>query len=219
MAEVKTYPSRRALLAASAALLAMLATPAAGLTVNGYSAADNDRFASGYPTAPVPSTSSSFLGAGYDWSGVGWLTTNGKKCFALLGPCDALIANHYPLGVSSTAQFLSASGQVESDTVAAQPGVHSGYTNDLAVATLASPIPASDNITYYSILFEGYNPNSYVGDNVLSMARGQTTAWGNTAGDPSWDGTKSPPPDNSCPGQPHPTDPIPRTTSLTGTTR
>ena len=59
----------------AAALLAMLATPAPGLTINGYSTADNDRFVSGYPNAPVANTSSSFLGAGYDWSGVGWLST------------------------------------------------------------------------------------------------------------------------------------------------
>ena len=38
----------------------------------GYSDADNNRFASGYPNNPVPNTSPSFIGAGYDWSGVGW---------------------------------------------------------------------------------------------------------------------------------------------------
>jgi len=58
---------------------------APGLTINGYSNARDDRFASGYPNAPVANSSSTFIGAGYNWSGVGWLSTNDTHSFALLG--------------------------------------------------------------------------------------------------------------------------------------
>ena len=182
MAEVKTSPGRLALLAASAALLAMLATPAAALTINGYSTADNSRFVSGYPNAPVSNTSSSFLGAGYDWSGVGWLSANSNECFALLGPDTILIANHYKPVLPSTVQFFSTDGQLKAYTVVDEPGKHDyPWTNDLIVGTLASPIPASDNVNYYSILFQGYNANSYVNDNLLLYGSGDSVGWNQLA--------------------------------------
>ena len=111
--------------AAAAALLALLASPAAGLDVNGYSDADNNRFASGYPNNPVPNTSPSFIGAGYDWSGVGWNAANSNQSFALLGPNSVLIANHYPpdLTKSPVIDFLSSSGTL-SDPVVDEPGSH-----------------------------------------------------------------------------------------------
>ncbi len=148
-------------------LAALSATPAAALTINGFTAAGNERFASGYPGAPVANTSSSFIGAGYNWSGVGWTAGSSNWSFALLGPDQVLIANHVRGDVGPTIQFTNASGQVFNFTVASEQGTHSGYTNDLATATLATPIPASDNIQYYSILFQGYAPATYVGDNLL----------------------------------------------------
>jgi hypothetical protein len=33
----------------------------------------------------VPNSDPSFIGAGYDWSGVGWATTNPNAGYALLG--------------------------------------------------------------------------------------------------------------------------------------
>jgi hypothetical protein len=42
------------------------------LIVQDHDPAVNDRFASGYPDAPVLNTSAKFLGKGLDFSGVGW---------------------------------------------------------------------------------------------------------------------------------------------------
>ena len=54
-------------------ILALWSAPAVAITINDSTAARNDRFASGYPNGPlVPNTDPSFIGLGYDWSGVGW---------------------------------------------------------------------------------------------------------------------------------------------------
>jgi len=75
--------------------LAALAAPAAALDVVGYTAAANDRFASGFPSAPVANSSSSFIGLDYDWSGVGWSAADGTKGFGFLSPRHYLVAAHY----------------------------------------------------------------------------------------------------------------------------
>ena len=167
MAELKTCRCRRARLATCVALLAVLPTPALALTINGGSNAGNNRFASGFPTSPVANSNPSFLGAGYDWSGVGWVNSEPTMGVALLGPDQVLLANHYHPAVGATLTFSSSTGGTISDTVASLQGTHAGYTNDMVVGTLAAPIPASANVCYYSILFQGYSPSAYVGDTVL----------------------------------------------------
>ena len=81
---------------------AAAAHPALALEVTGYSATVNDRFTSGFPTSPVPNTSGSFVGAAYDWSGIGWSTTiyaaSSYKGLALLSPRHFLTAQHYENG-------------------------------------------------------------------------------------------------------------------------
>ena len=46
----------------------------------------------------------------------------------------------------------------------------------MATAQFSSPIPQSAGITTYSILFQGYNPSTYAGYNLLNY--GQTAAIG-----------------------------------------
>ena len=48
------------------------------------------------------------------------------------------------------------------------------------MATLATPLPASANVQYYSILFQGYptaSSNPYVGDNILLYGAGTRVGW------------------------------------------
>jgi autotransporter-associated beta strand protein len=178
VAESKSAPSRCALRAACLATVALLATPAAALTINSGSAAGNNRFASGFPNAPVANTSPSFIGAGYDWSGVGWADYDPSRGFALLGPDQVLVANHFSPGLAETLSFSPSTGGTISVTIASLQGTHVGLTNDLAVGTLTTPIPASANVCYYPILFQGYSPSAYVGDTVLMYGNGpQRSPW------------------------------------------
>jgi autotransporter-associated beta strand protein len=132
----------------------VLCSLASALTINGYTPAYYDRFSSGYPSAPIANTNGSFIGLGYDWSGVGWSATNDTQSFALLGSKFILYANHYTPDVGSTINFTTGDGTVYSNTVASVSGplITGG---DLAIAVLNSSV--SSNITSYPILFLGYN--------------------------------------------------------------
>ena len=68
---------RRARQAARAALAVVLglvrlmaARQAVALEVVGYSAAVNDRFTAGYPSAPLTNAGSAFVGRSFSWLGV-----------------------------------------------------------------------------------------------------------------------------------------------------
>jgi len=152
--------------------LALLPTVSFGLVVNGYSSAVNDRFSSGYTapvTSPVANSDPTFVGKGYDWSGVGWLSYDLTGSVALLGPQFFLYANHYYVPpVDSTVQFSPANNVVKSYVVAAAPDGRSGaLAGDLAIGKLTAPIPASDGIHYYPILFKGYSGSAYIGLDLL----------------------------------------------------
>lgn len=95
---------------ARAGAIALLLAAAGGkaLTVTGYSAANHDRFASGFPSAPVDNTSASFVGAGHDWSAIGWSATDATKGLALVTPRHTLVARHY--GGAATVRFAGDAG-------------------------------------------------------------------------------------------------------------
>jgi autotransporter-associated beta strand protein len=140
--------------------LLLVCSLASALTINGYDPTRHNRFSSGYPTAPVANTDADFIGLGYDWSGVGWSATNSSQSVVLLGPQHFLYANHYP--PSATLQFCSSDGELKSYDVQTLSGsLGPSTTSDLAVGVLSEPIPSTDNVTYYSILFLGYSPASY----------------------------------------------------------
>ena len=130
--------------------------PSAALDVTGFTPAVNDRFDSGYPTAPVVNTSPFFIGAGYDFSGIGWDSTNATKSFALLSPRNYLVARHY--GGATVLQFADNSGQLYSYN--GQSVQDTGYgvvfdgqtAGDISVGTLATPVAASNNVTSYAFL-------------------------------------------------------------------
>jgi autotransporter-associated beta strand protein len=153
-----------------------------GIEINDYTAARNGRFASGYPNGPlVPNTDPSFIGLGYDWSGVGWNAANDNLNYALITPRQMLVANHYsPLKTSGpNIQFVSNTGQLTNVTVESEPGTHGDppYPSDMATAQFSSPIPQSAGLTTYSILFLGYTPSNYVGLNLLSDGMTAAIGW------------------------------------------
>jgi len=145
-----------AILAGGIGGVLIFASLASALNINGYTPARHNRFSSGYPSAPIANTDPTFIGLGYDWSGVGWNAADPNQSFALLGPRFFLYARHYSPGVGATLQFTPSDGEINSYTVQALSGaLISG--SDLAVGKFTAPIPETDNIHPYSILFLGYD--------------------------------------------------------------
>lgn len=167
--------------------VALLGTAAHALDVTGYSATVNDRFTSGFPSAPVANTNPSFVGLSYDWSGVGWSTTtavaSSYKGFGFLSPQHYLVAAHY--GGSSTVRVMLPSGAViegsqQSVTnLGYGPKLNSGPP-DLALGTLAAPLAGVGEFARYGVL--DLYPTStsttysvYNGQPLLAYGRSSTT--------------------------------------------
>ena len=149
---------------AAAIAIGLLPAGALGIEINNYVPAQYDRFSSGYPTAPVANTSGEFIGLGYDWSGVGWLSTIATRSYALLGPQHFLYAAHYPPSTGVPLRFASTDGQVRTYGVGQVSG---SLLGDLAVGTFTAAIPQADNVHPCTILFKGYAGSAYTGAEVF----------------------------------------------------
>lgn len=170
--------------AASLALMLTCAS-AQALTIVGYDAGTNNRFASGYPTAPVPNSSLSFIGAGMDWSGVGWDAGLSTRSVAMISDQYFVFASHYTPG--STIQFLSptllaanpgnpaaavVSYTVQSTTRLVSP--ISGMQGDFSIGRLTTPLNAGHGIAAYPVLaFDSLT--DYIGLQVLMYGHNDTT--------------------------------------------
>ncbi|MDZ4401360.1 MAG: PEP-CTERM sorting domain-containing protein [Prosthecobacter sp.] len=134
------------------ALLLLTVSTASGLTIVGYDPAVNDRFASGYASAPVGNSSLSFLGNGYDLSGVGWSSTDSTRSFAMISDQYFVYANHH--GPGSTLNFFSPTlGSVVSYGVSNTYNfTFNGQTSDFAIGMLSSALDGAHGITSYPIL-------------------------------------------------------------------
>jgi autotransporter-associated beta strand protein len=190
---VRSRTARWAALVAIVGIVGHL-PPAAALDVTGYAPTVNDRFASGFPLAPVPNTSGSFVGQAYDWSGVAWSTTtyaaSSYKGFAMLSPRHFLTAQHYENGglLTSGVRLRTNAGTIVSQT---NQGIDNlGYgpvlTNqgvtapDLALGTLAASIAAPAVVARYGVLdlYPSSSSTQYsLYDNlaVVAYGRGATT--------------------------------------------
>jgi hypothetical protein len=177
-----------------AALFTVWARAALALDVTGYSATVNDRFTSGFPTSPVPNTSGSFVGAAYDWSGVGWSTTiyaaSSYKGFALLSPRHFLTAQHYEHGglLTQGVRILGRDGQLATGSNSGIDNLGYGIvvTNggvtapDLALGTLGAQISAPANMARYAVLDLNNSSSAptysnYTGLTALAYGRGAVT--------------------------------------------
>jgi hypothetical protein len=173
---------------------AALVRPTVALDVTGYSATVNDRFTSGFPTSPVPNTSGSFVGAAYDWSGVGWSTTthaaSSYKGFALLSPRHFLTAQHYENGglLTQGVRILGRDGQLGTGTNTGVDNLGYGIvvTNggvtapDLAIGTLGAQISTPANMARYAVLDLNNSSaaptyGNYTGQTALAYGRGDVT--------------------------------------------
>lgn len=156
--------SRFLLSALPLALLAGFATPLPALTVFDYLPTTNERFDAGFPSTPTANTSSSFVGAGYDFSGVGWETASSSFAVTMITPQNFVTARHVAPAPGSTVTFLNQDGVLKTYTVGSVSTISynsgSAEPSDLVVGTLTLAIPASDHVTSYPILFNGTAPSS-----------------------------------------------------------
>lgn len=156
------------------ALVLMLAAPARALTIVGYDPAVNDRFASGYSGTPVENTSPTFLGAGFDLSGVGWNTANSMQSFAMISDEYFVYSNHYAPG--STLSFFSPTlgTVVEYAVGSTYQFTYNGETSDFAIGRLSTPLDSAHGITSYAIL-DLAQASDYIGLTALVYGHGGST--------------------------------------------
>jgi hypothetical protein len=147
------------------------------LMVNGYDPAVSDRFSSGYPDAPVPNTSSSFIGKGLDWSGVGWWKKDPQYSVALLSSKNFAYSKHMAPQTGDIIAFLGGDGHLHEYHVAKTQAVELGKQGnetvyaDTAVGTFDETVPMDDQVTHYPVAFSQKGVESFIGKRILMYGR------------------------------------------------
>ncbi|MEX1115174.1 MAG: PEP-CTERM sorting domain-containing protein [Akkermansiaceae bacterium] len=102
----------------------------------------------------MANTSTNFVGAGYDWSGVGWATTDGTKGFGFISPQHYLVASHY--GGSANIRVQQNDGTLATGSQRGVTntglGVPLNSTPDLSLGTLNSPMVEPSQMARYGVL-------------------------------------------------------------------
>ena len=135
------------------AALFLPAGAALAITIFNESPAVNYRFSSGFRTGdPVQNTNPSFLAAGYDLSSIGWWNRPGDnsrvKHTTLVAPLFSVNAVHYPFQAGDVVEFLSADGNLKTNTVAFRDTAR----GDLSVTRYESAFTESDQVSVIRIL-------------------------------------------------------------------
>jgi len=131
------------------------AASAAGVQITGYQAAANDRFASGFPAAPVRNTDVAFIGKAFDWTAVGWDSGNARQGYGFVSPRHHFTAKHFK---STNARRIHGNDNVihsanHQETIDLGYGLNVDPTGpDLSVTRLATAIPASAAMPRYPVL-------------------------------------------------------------------
>jgi PEP-CTERM motif len=148
-----------------------------------------DRFVSGYPVAPVPNTSPSFIGAPYDLSGIGWDSANPTFSITMVSPRHFIGAYHVfqngDFQINTQVRFFDpVAGVVRSYTIQAVHRPTTTFTNamgqqqtlpsDVLLGTLSAPIPPSDHITFFPVASGA--TSQFIGAPMLN--HGQNTNYG-----------------------------------------
>jgi autotransporter-associated beta strand protein len=180
-------PSSAKFVAALAFLLFAPLWPAAALQVTDYTSAANDRFSSGFATNPVANANTNFVGAGYDWSGVGWSTTthasNSHKGFGFISPQHYLVATHY--GGAANIRVQQNDGTVATGSQRGVTNTGFGLTlggvPDLSVGALSQAVVDPSKIARYGVLdlnssSTANSLTAYAGQNLLVYGRGDPGA-------------------------------------------
>ncbi len=144
-----------------------------GMDITGYSSDEHDRFSSGYPADPVPNTSDDFVGLGFDWSGVGWSSSDSRKSFAFLSPRHYLVARHF--GGAPNVIIQGSNGQIHTNAQWKVEGTGQGVllndNPDISIGTLSNAVPMSHEMTSYAVL-DLFDVNNYTGQDTLIYGHG-----------------------------------------------
>jgi hypothetical protein len=172
----------------------VLTGPAFALHIRTYNASRHERYAAGFPAAPVANPS--FMHAGLDLSGVGWDASYPIRQVTLITPRHFVCANHFRPPVGGEIQFLSSGGVVRSAVLQSLTNIlnSSGEATDIIIGRLAAPLPDSSGVkflSYYNLDTEA----AYVGKTLGVLGaggrggRGVINAIADFGGDPVTAGT------------------------------
>ncbi|MES2308933.1 MAG: autotransporter-associated beta strand repeat-containing protein [Verrucomicrobiota bacterium] len=129
---------------------------------------DDQRFLSGADTAhPVQNTDASFVGAGYDWSTVGWIYRPDAiriQNIALITPLESYGANHYTPRLGYTVNFFNGTDLIQ-NTMGSPLYANVGV--DMEVSALNHAMAASSNVSISRIL--DISSGNYVGQAAFVM--------------------------------------------------
>ncbi|WP_050028208.1 PEP-CTERM sorting domain-containing protein [Verrucomicrobium sp. BvORR034] len=153
-------------------VLLLLPAAARAVTIVGYDPALHDRFASGYPTTPVVNSSAGYVGAGYDFSGVGWSLGEPQKSITMISDQYFVYSGHYE--VTGTVQFRAADGSTVTRTVDssfsfAPTGEVSDALGDLRIGRLTSSV--TPTVASYAI-FDSSDYDDFSGLPLLVYGHG-----------------------------------------------
>jgi hypothetical protein len=172
-------PHRKSWIALTLSLLLVCLGDVRALQVTNYSSTVNDRFSSGFATNPVANTNTSFVGAGYDWSGVGWASTDGTKGFGFISPQHYLVATHYGGAPNIRVQQTDGTLATGSQRGVTNTGLGAPLesTTDLSLGTLNAPIADPSQVARYAVLdlnstSTANTTSAYVNQTVYLYGRG-----------------------------------------------
>ena len=134
-----------------------------------------------FPGTLTANTSSNFLLAGQDLSGIGWSTSDIRKNFTLISPQHFIGAAHFMPAVGSQVSFFNRNGIIETYTVASVEVIQNGDSSnsDLFVGKLESTVSA--NITHYDIIPNNTNYLD-IGSDIFVYGKGTVTTDGPMVG-------------------------------------
>jgi len=137
-----------------AVLVSLPAVAQADLQLQDYDAKRHDRFYTGGDKA--------FIGAAYDWSGVGKVTTSAEggtesRWAVMISPSYFLTSAHFRPGAGDTLTFYEGNdpaGPSPAYTIAAGGHIttYGNMNSDLWLGHLTSAVPEADHIAYYPVL-------------------------------------------------------------------
>jgi len=121
-------------------------------------------------------TNLSFLGAGYDWSGVGFAGTRGV---VMISPEHFFTAAHFNIGAGSTVNYVNRDGVALTRTISSYTTLTTTYVHptfgtqtrgsDLTIGRLNAPLTAGDKITITPIPVAPSLTN-FVGKEIVAFA-------------------------------------------------
>lgn len=121
----------------------------------------HDLYSSGFSNAPVRNSDPSFLGNGWNLTGIGFMANNGSQGVTMISPQHFVMTAHFPPSTNQIS-FVTAANQIRTYTIQSTTalstttfnGAPVNATSDLLIGRLTAPIPAGDGIGFLPIAFD-----------------------------------------------------------------